>query len=132
MRVNDSLQNNTSYFYAVISRLKLILELVDNSQGVFFLLDEILSGTNSHDRRIGAERIISHLLQKDAIGLVTTHDLALTDIAEKLQNRALNIHFEDQLKDGDMYFDYKIRSGVVDKSNALALMQMIGINDSLP
>ena len=129
MRINDSLQNNTSYFYAVISRLKLILELVDNSRGVFFLLDEILSGTNSHDRRIGAERIISHLVGKDAIGLVTTHDLALTDIAEKLQDRALNIHFEDQLKDGDMYFDYKIRSGVVHRSNALALMKMIGIEE---
>jgi len=129
MRINDSLQSNTSYFYAVISRIKQVLEIVDNSPQVFFLLDEILSGTNSHDRRVGAERVISHLIKKGAIGLVTTHDLALTDIVEKLPGRARNIHFEDQLVDGLMNFDYKIRNGIVEKSNALALMKMIGIDE---
>jgi len=130
MRINDSLQTNTSYFYAVISRLKLILELVENTPQVFFFLDEILSGTNSHDRRIGAERIITQLIDKGAMGLVTTHDLALTDIAEKLHTAAKNIHFEDQLIDGVMSFDYKIKGGVVEKSNALALMQLMGIDVS--
>ncbi len=129
MRINDSLQSNTSYFYAVISRIKQILEIVDNSPHVFFLLDEILSGTNSHDRRIGAERVISHLIKKGAVGLVTTHDLALTEIVKRLPGRARNIHFEDQLVDGLMRFDYKIRNGVVEKSNALALMKMIGIDE---
>lgn len=129
MRINDSLQDNTSYFYAVVSRLKLVLELVDNSTDVFFLLDEILAGTNSDDRRRGAQHIISHLLDKKAMGLVTTHDLALTAIPENLPENALNIHFEDQLSDGKMTFDYKIRSGVVKKSNAMALMQMIGLGD---
>jgi DNA mismatch repair ATPase MutS len=93
-----------------------------------FLLDEILQGTNSHDRRVGAEGIIRQLVDSNAVGFVTTHDLALTDIVDSFDGLATNIHFEDHLINGTMYFDYRIRSGVVQKSNALELMRMIGLN----
>ena len=94
---------------------------------VLFLLDEILHGTNSHDRAIGAEAIIRGLIERGAIGLVTTHDLALTQVAESLAPRARNVHFEDQLVNGRMTFDYVLRSGVVEKSNALELMRAVGL-----
>lgn len=127
MRVSDSLQHGESLFYSVISRMKSVVELAGSSPPLLFLLDEILQGTNSHDRRVGAEGIIHQLVDRGAIGLVTTHDLALTVIAESFDGRATNIHFEDHLVNGRMYFDYRIRPGVVQKSNALELMRMIGL-----
>ena len=92
-----------------------------------FLLDELLNGTNSHDRRIGAEAIVRGLLERGAIGLLTTHDLALTEIATALEPRTHNVHFEDHLEDGHITFDYLLRPGVVKKSNALELMRSIGL-----
>jgi DNA mismatch repair ATPase MutS len=127
MRVNDSLQHGASLFYQVISRIKSVVELAGSSTPLLFLLDEILQGTNSHDRRVGAEGIIHQLVNQGAIGLVTTHDLALTQIVDSLDCQAINIHFEDHLVNGRMYFDYRIRPGVVEKSNALELMRMIGL-----
>jgi hypothetical protein len=128
MRVNDSLQQGASLFYQVISRIKSVVELASESPPLLFMLDEILQGTNSHDRRVGAEGIIRQLVEDKAIGLVTTHDLALTEIVESFGGAATNIHFEDHLINGKMYFDYCIREGVVKKSNALELMRMIGLN----
>lgn len=127
MRVSDSLQHGESLFYSVISRMKSVVELAGSSPPLLFLLDEILQGTNSHDRRVGAEGIIHQLVDRGAIGLVTTHDLALTGIVESFGGQADNIHFEDHLVNGRMYFDYRIRPGVVQKSNALELMRMIGL-----
>jgi hypothetical protein len=127
MRVNDSLQEGKSFFYAAISRLKSIVDLAQNDLPLLFLFDEILQGTNSHDRRIGTEAILSSLVKGNAIGLVTTHDLALTEIVDPLSARAKNIHFEDRIEDGQMKFDYRIRPGVVKKSNALELMRMMGL-----
>jgi hypothetical protein len=127
MRVNDSLQEGKSFFYAAISRLKSIVDLAQDELPLLFLFDEILQGTNSHDRRIGTEAILSSLVEGDAIGLVTTHDLALTEIVEPLGVRAKNIHFEDRIEDGQMKFDYRIQPGVVKKSNALELMRMMGL-----
>ncbi|MEX0701214.1 MAG: hypothetical protein WD069_03885 [Planctomycetales bacterium] len=127
MRIHDSLQEGTSLFYAVLGRLKSIVELTEGESPLLFLLDEILQGTNSHDRRIGAEGIIRRLLAADAFGLVTTHDLALTDIVESLGARAANVHFEDHLEGGRMTFDYRLRPGVVRRSNALELMRMMGL-----
>jgi DNA mismatch repair ATPase MutS len=92
-----------------------------------FLFDELLEGTNSKDRRIGAEGLIQALLKRNAIGIVTTHDLALTEISSALGNALRNMHFEDQVADGKMKFDYKLREGVVEKSNALELMRLIGL-----
>ena len=127
MRVSDSLQHGESLFYSVISRMKNVVERAGSSPPLLFLLDEILQGTNSHDRRVGAEGIIHQLVDRGAIGLVTTHDLALTGIVESFGGQAINIHFEDHLVNGRMYFDYRIRPGVVEKSNALELMRMIGL-----
>ena len=127
IRVLDSLQAGTSRFYAEIQRLRDIMEMAKGPVPVLFLLDEILHGTNSHDRAIGAEAVLRGLMARGAIGLVTTHDLALTKVAEALQPQALNAHFEDQLEQGKMIFDYHLRSGVVQKSNALELMRAVGL-----
>ena len=97
------------------------------STPVLFLIDEVLSGTNSHDRRIGAAAIVKGLVQRNAIGLTSTHDLALTQIVDDLGDRAANVHFEDQLIDGQMRFDYKMQAGVVTHSNAIALMRAVGL-----
>ncbi len=128
MRIHDSLQQGVSLFYTAISRLKTVVELAGKTPTLLFLLDEILQGTNSHDRRVGAEGIIRQLIERGAIGLVTTHDLALTKIVDAFAGRAINIHFEDHLINGKMYFDHRIRQGVVRKSNALELMRMIGLD----
>ncbi|MEZ6047173.1 MAG: hypothetical protein R3C11_16655 [Planctomycetaceae bacterium] len=132
MRVSDSLQQGFSHFFAVISRLKLVVELTRKSNGlpVLFLLDEILQGTNSHDRREGAEAVIRNLLEQRAVGLVTTHDLSLTQIVPNLPVPARNIHFEDRLEGGELKFDYRIQDGVVQHSNALELMRIIGLTQT--
>ena len=94
---------------------------------LLFLLDEVLAGTNSHDRRVGATAIIGGLIERGAIGLVTTHDLALTRLEGALEATMTNVHFEDQLDNGGMRFDYRMRPGVVEHSNALALMRAVGL-----
>jgi hypothetical protein len=127
LRIQDSLQAGRSRFYAEITRLRQLLDLAGKAPPLLFLLDELLQGTNSHDRRLGAEAVITSLLDLGAIGLVTTHDLALTQIADQLGARAANVHFQDQLTDGKMTFDYHMQQGVVHHSNALALMRAVGI-----
>lgn len=129
IRVHDSLLEGASLFFAVISRLKGIVERTGGQTPLLFLIDEILPGTNSHDRRVGAEAIIRQLLHRGAVGLVTTHDLALTDIVDKLGHIAMNVHFEDRLEEGRMTFDYQLRPGVVRRSNALELMRLIGLGE---
>jgi DNA mismatch repair ATPase MutS len=128
IRVTDSLREGASRFYAEITRLRGIVDAAGGQPSVLFLLDEFLHGTNSHDRRIGAEAIVKGLVEKGAIGLLTTHDLALAHIAETLGPRGQNVHFEDHLEDGKMVFDYKMRPGIVEKSNALPLMRSIGLD----
>ena len=127
IRIQDSLQAGASRFYAEITRLRQIVELTEGTLPVLFLLDEILHGTNSHDRRIGAEGVVRGLIERGAIGLVTTHDLALARIAEELAPHADNVHFEDHLEGGKMTFDYQLRPGVVQRSNALELMRSVGL-----
>ena len=128
IRVVDSLQEGSSRFFAEITQLRRLVDLARGPVPLLFLLDEILSGTNSHDRRIGAAAILRGLLRLGAAGLVTTHDLALTRIAEAVEPPGLNLHFEDHLEQGRIVFDYRIRPGVVAKSNALALMRSIGLD----
>lgn len=94
---------------------------------LIFLLDELLHGTNSHDRRIGAEAIIKGLVHRGAIGLLTTHDLALAHIVETLASQVANVHFVDHIENGKIIFDYHLRPGIVRKSNALELMRSIGL-----
>jgi hypothetical protein len=128
IRIQDSLQAGASRFYAEIKRLRQIVELTNGERPVLFLLDEILHGTNSHDRQIGGERVVHGLIDRGAIGLITTHDLALVRIADELGPRAANVHFEDHLEDGQMRFDYRLRPGVVQHSNALELMRSVGLD----
>ena len=128
LHIEDSLQAGHSRFYAEILRIRTIADGARGAVPLLFLLDEILHGTNSHDRRIGAEGIVRALLALGAIGLVTTHDLALTELPAKLGVTAVNMHFEDRLEDGKMIFDYRMRPGVVEHSNALALMRAIGLD----
>jgi len=128
MRANDSVIDHRSRFYAEISRLRDVMELARAGHPTLFLLDELLSGTNSHDRRIGAEALIRGLVERGAIGMVTTHDLALAEIAATLNGTAANVHFEDHLEGGEIRFDFRLRTGVVTRSNALALMRAVGLD----
>jgi hypothetical protein len=128
IRVNDSLQEGNSRFYAEITRLRKIVDLAAGNPPVLFLLDEVLQGTNSHDRRIGAEGLVRGLLARGAIGLVSTHDLALAEIGDSLDGHLRNVHFQEDFKDGKMHFDYKLQAGMVTKSNGLALMRSIGLD----
>ena len=127
LRIQDSLQAGKSRFFAEITRLKQIVDLASGPIPVLFLLDELLAGTNSHDRRLGAAGIVQGLVDKGAIGLVTTHDLALAEVVSDLGVHARNVHFSDTFEDGQMRFDYRMREGVVRTSNALALMRSIGL-----
>jgi hypothetical protein len=127
IRVSDSLQGGMSRFYAEIVRLRDILAATSGPLPVIFLLDEFLHGTNSHDRRVGAEAMVRGLVNRGAIGLITTHDLALAHIADELGERGCNVHFEDRLENGVMTFDYVMRPGVVRKSNAIELMRSVGL-----
>ena len=127
IRVTDSLQDNRSRFFAEITRLRQIVDLTKTGPPVLFLLDELLSGTNSHDRRIGAAAVVRGLVRDGAFGLITTHDLALAEIADDLSGRALNVHFEDRIVGDQIEFDYRLRPGIVTHSNALALMRAVGL-----
>jgi len=126
IRRNDSLQEGRSGFYTEILQIRRVFELTGNPAPLLFLFDELLEGTNSKDRRIGADGLLKALLQRGAIGAVTTHDLALTEIAASANGLVRNMHFEDQVKDGKMVFDYQLRAGVVAKSNAIELMRLMG------
>lgn len=128
LRIQDSIHEGRSRFYAEIKRLRAVMDLTKGPKPVLFLFDEILAGTNSHDRQLGAEAILKGFLDAGAIGLVTTHDLALARIADALASRTANVHFEDHLEDGKLVFDYRLRSGVVQKSNALELMRAVGLD----
>ncbi len=125
--INDSLQEGSSRFYAEITRLRQICDLAEKNPPVLFLLDELLQGTNSKDRLIGAEGVARALLSSGAIGLISTHDLALTNLGEQNDNRLRNVHLQDEIEDGKMKFDFKLRDGVVTKSNGVELMRLIGL-----
>jgi hypothetical protein len=125
--VNDSLQEGSSRFYAEITRLRHICDLAEQHPPVLFLLDELLQGTNSKDRLIGAEAVVSELMDCGAIGILSTHDLALTDMQRSGQGRLQNMHLQDEIEDGKMKFDFKLRDGVVTKSNGVELMRLIGL-----
>lgn len=126
IRVNDSLYEGSSRFYAEITRLRQLFE--PSRLPLLFLLDELLQGTNSTDRRIGAQGVVRALLGRGAIGLVSTHDLALTDGTEFRHGALKNVHFQDELEDGKLTFDFKLHDGVVTKSNGIELMRAIGLD----
>lgn len=127
LQIQDSLQEGLSRFGAELARLRQIVELSHSRPPLLFLLDEIFSGTNSRDRLAGARGLISELISRGGIGMVTTHDLALTEIPAKMQSQGTNGHFSERMENGSMVFDYKYRPGVVTGSNAQGLMRAIGI-----
>jgi DNA mismatch repair ATPase MutS len=129
IQIVDSLAEGQSRFFAEITRLKAIVDHAKaHPSAMLFLLDEILSGTNSHDRTLGAEALLQGLRREGAIGLVTTHDLALSRIAEAPTATAANVHFADAFDAGGLQFDYHLRPGPVRTSNAIALMRSIGLD----
>ena len=128
LTIQDSLQEGRSRFYAEITRLRLVADLTRGPVPVLYLLDELFHGTNSHDRLLGATGVLRSLSDAGAIGLVTTHDLALTAVANELAPLAANVHFEDRFEGGEMSFDYTMRDGPVTHSNALALMRAVGLD----
>lgn len=128
LRHTDSLQEHRSGFYTEALRIRRICDLLDGPLPLVFLFDELLSGTNSKDRRIAAEGVVRTMLARGAIGMVTTHDLALTEIAALFPGQVRNVHLQDRVDNGRMSFDYQLRDGVITHSNALELMRMIGLD----
>ncbi len=126
IRINDSLHEGSSRFYAEITRLRQLFEPAQLP--LLFLLDELLQGTNSADRRVGAQGVIRALIERGAIGLVSTHDLALAEVPGLAPGSLVNVHFQDELVDGRLKFDFRLRAGIVTKSNGLALMRSIGLD----
>jgi DNA mismatch repair ATPase MutS len=127
LRIRDSLRDGRSRFYAEVLRLRAIQEASRGPRPVLFLLDELLHGTNSRDRRIGGEALVRRLVESGAVGLLTTHDLALADLAETIP--AVEVaHFEDEVRNGRPVFDFRLRPGVVDRSNAIELMRAAGLD----
>ena len=138
MRVTDSLNDGVSFFFAELKRLKAIVDhagQVDSANGIrqLFLLDEILQGTNSAERHIAVARVIRHLVGHPTLGAVSTHDLELAD-AEELKKCCQTVHFREQFvtEEGKrkMTFDYKLREGVSPTTNALTLLEMVGLGDA--
>jgi hypothetical protein len=127
LRIQDSLPDGRSRFYAEILRVRQLLDLAQGSPPLLLLLDELFQGTNSADRRIGAEAVLRQFTDAGAVGLVTTHDLALTEIAGQLDGRAANVHFEDRFDNGEITFDYRMKPGVLRHTNGLVLMRAVGI-----
>lgn len=126
IRVQDSVTDGRSHFLAEMQRLRRIIDLAGKGP-LLFLADEIMSGTNSHDRRIAAEWVVRALVRRSAVGLITTHDLTLTEIAANgLPGR--NVYFEDSGEEGNLKFDYKLHSGLLTHSNALNIVRMLGID----
>lgn len=127
MRISDSLESGISHFYAELQKLKLVIDMARGPKKVLFLLDEILHGTNTRERLIGARAVARALVAAGAIGAISTHDIAIGDLEEELAGKIKNVHFEEQVEDDKMTFDYKLRDGVVQSSNALRLMKIVGL-----
>jgi hypothetical protein len=128
VRVSDSLEHGVSHFYAEINKLKAVVDATQQTEPVLFLLDEILHGTNSRERQIGARWVLGELLQRGAIGAVSTHDMELCRLPDDLMPRVTMVHFRESVENGKMTFDYKLRPGPVTAGNALRLMQIIGLD----
>jgi DNA mismatch repair ATPase MutS len=116
-----------SHFYAELSKLKAVVDATAGNLPVFFLLDEILHGTNSRERQIGARWVIAELLKRSAIGVVTTHDMGLCQLPDELMTRVQQVHFRESVVGDKMTFDYKLRPGPVTAGNALRLMRLLGL-----
>lgn len=127
MRIADNLEENISTFYAELKKLEVILNRIRAHDRVFILLDEILRGTNSQDRHAGAKALIKQFLEEKAVGILATHDLELTALGHEYPGQVLNYHFDVQVREEELFFDYKLKSGICTSMNASLLMRKIGI-----
>ena len=129
IRVNDSLQEQTSYFMAELKRLQQIILHLKKNKPALVLIDEILRGTNSEDKTQGSEQFIMQLLQYNCITLFATHDLTLSSLEQSHQGVISNYCFESIIEDDNLHFDYKLHPGVARNKNASFLMKKMGIVD---
>lgn len=127
MRIADNLEESTSTFYAELKKLKSIIEAVNRNEKIFILLDEILRGTNSLDRHAGSKALIKQLIHHKAVGIIATHDIELTALTEEFPVNIHNYHFDVQVANDELYFDYKLKDGICQSMNASILMRKIGI-----
>src|SRR5690606_25439899 len=127
MRIKDSLQESTSTFKAELNRIKMILERIRQQPYSFFLVDEMLRGTNSIDKYKGSKAIIERMINDRAHGMVATHDLQLSELAVTYPEYVRNFHFDIQVRDGEMVFDYRLKDGACTIFNASILLRGIGI-----
>lgn len=130
MRTKDNMEKGVSSFYAELKRIEKIIVASQGTKQVFFLLDEILKGTNSFDRHTGAKMILKQLYNNNGMGLVSTHDLELGELEEETKGSIKNYHFEEYYNNNKIYFDYKLKNGISNTRNALYLLRMIGIGDT--
>ena len=127
MRIADNLEESTSTFYAELKKLKTVIDKVNNNEKVFILLDEILRGTNSLDRHTGSAALIKQLIKHNAAGILATHDVELAKMKEDYPTNILNYHFDVQVSNDELYFDYRLKEGICTSLNASILMKKIGI-----
>ena len=130
LRTTDSLSDNESYFFAELKRLKRIIDLLDEGQELFIILDEILKGTNSADKQKGSLDLIRQFMRLKADGIIATHDLLLGTLADQFPEYIRNYCFEADIKDNELTFSYRLREGVAQNMNACFLMRKMGITIS--
>ncbi len=128
MRIEDNLEEGVSSFYGELQRIKKIVHAAEENQNVFCLLDEIFKGTNSYDRHLGAKKLLKQLINKGAMGLVSTHDLELGELEAESHGIIKNYHFQEEYRNDEIHFDYRLRPGISTTRNALYLIKMAGIN----
>jgi ABC-type multidrug transport system fused ATPase/permease subunit len=128
MRITDNLEEETSTFYAELKKLKTILEAVKNHERIFLLLDEMLRGTNAIDRHTGSVALIRQLIKYEAVGIIASHDISLTALADEFPGKIGNYHFDSTVENNEIIFDYKLKNGICTSTNATLLMKKIGIN----
>jgi hypothetical protein len=128
MKVSDSLDKNLSLFYAELQRLKMILDAILRKEPVFFLIDEMLKGTNELDRQMGSIALIKQLVKNNSDGIIATHDLELTKLEKEYPQEVINYHFDGYIEGDKLLFDYILKKGICESFNALVLMKKIGID----
>ena len=128
LKVSDSLDKNLSLFYAELQRLKMVIDGVAEHGKVFFLVDEMLKGTNALDRQAGAIALLKQLAASETNGFVATHDLELTKLEKDFPEKITNFHFDGYIEGDKLLFDYKLKRGKCESFNALILMRKMGID----
>ncbi|KAA6305793.1 DNA mismatch repair protein MutS, partial [termite gut metagenome] len=127
LHTSDSLNNNESYFFAELKRLKFIIDELKAGEKLFIILDEILKGTNSTDKQKGSFALMKQLIALQANGIVATHDLALGTLADDFPNEIRNYRFEAEISNDELTFSYQLKEGIAQNMNACFLMEKMGI-----